>query len=190
MSIAPEASTAARWAVHLPTAGSTCVRLRLRPRAERDPWPFALAVTELTRLGAVATARFRSVGSGRGEPVLASQDMEWRGCALHLEVDAADLLLELPSWDEMGRTEASEAGFWDLVDGIAAAAGAAHGAIGDGEPLEVPGTRLPAGGGAAAPAALGRHLGLLVPWHDDTLPRWLADRYRELPRSGLAALLR
>lgn len=170
------------WAIHLPTADATCVRLRLRPRDEGAPWPFTLALTDLGRLGAVAAERFRSLGRGRGEPALASQELLWRGCPVHLETAAGEASLALPAWDEMAETEATEDGFWELVDTFAAAVGAGHGAIGDGEALDPP--------GAAWEGTIGRHLALLLPPLDAAeLGGWRADRYRELPLSGLAVLL-
>ncbi len=171
------------WSVHLPTAGETCVRLRLRPRGERDPWPFTLAVTELGRLGAEGEGRFRSLGSGRGEPLLASQELRWRDCPVHLETlrtadGEREAALALPSWDEIcEQSSASEADFWELVDGFAAAVDAEHGAIVDGEPLAGP--------------AIEEHVAVLVAQHGAAeLTGWRAARYRDLPRSGLAVLLR
>jgi len=171
------------WSIHLPTADATCVRLRLRPRDEGAPWPFTLALTELGRLGAVAAERFRSLGRGRGEPLLASQELLWRGCPVHLETAAGEASLALPAWDRMAETEANEDGFWELVDTFAAAVGARHGAIGDGEALAPP--------GAAWQGAIERHLALLLPPAvAGDLGTWRVDRYRELPLSGLAVLLR
>lgn len=179
------------WAIHLPTAAATCVRLRLRPRDEHDPWPFVLALTELRQLGATGAERFRSLGRGRGEPVLASQDMVWRGCPLHLLTLAAadgvrEASLELPSWDELVGGEATEADFWELVDVVAAAVGARHGAIGDGEPLDAPAVARPGWEDAVA-----RHLAVLLPGADAAeVGAWRAARYRDLPLSGLVVLLR
>jgi hypothetical protein len=182
------------WSVHLPTADQTCVRLALPPRGERDPWPFTLAVTALARAGARGDERFRALGAGRGDPLIASQQLTWRGCPLHLETvvlgssgGAAEVALALPSWDEMTATaEATEDAFWDLVDAVAAAVSAVHGAIGDGEPLG------PAPNGPAALArALALHPALLV---DGPVVAegagWRAAHYRELPASGLHVLLR
>jgi hypothetical protein len=171
------------WSVHLPTADATWARLRLRPRGERDPWPFTLAVTQLQALGAVGEERFRSLGRGRDEPLLASQELRWRGCPLHLETllgreGSREAALALPSWDELAHSEATEDDFWDLVDGFAAAVGAGHGAIGDGEPLD---------------EVLDRHLALLLPPHlaaDAESEGGRACLYRELPLSGLHVLLR
>ena len=150
------------WAVHLPTAGETCVRLRLRARSDGDPWPFALAVTELQALGAQPAERFRSLGAGRGEPVVASQEFRWRGCAMSIETirtrDGREATLTLPSWDELAaRSDLGEDHVWDLVDGLAAAVDAEGGAIED-------------------VALLQRHPA--------------AASYRHLPRSGLSVVLR
>jgi len=172
------------WSVHLPTADETCVRLRLRPRGERDPWPFSLAITELGRLGAAGEGRFRAVGSGHGEPLVASHELRWRDCPVHLEtLRAADgsreAAISLPSWDELtDQADAGEEDFWELVDAFAAAVDAERGAIVDGEPL-------------GAEPGIGDHLALLLPpAAARDLRGWRAARYRELPRSGLTVLIR
>jgi hypothetical protein len=187
--------TAAAWAIHLPTADETCVRVSLRPRGERDPWPFSLALTELAGLGAVGEGRFRALGSGHGEPLLASQELAWRGCAVHLETLVArdgsrEAALALPSWDELcDQSDAGEDDFWELVDAFAGAMGAAHGAIVDGEPLDP--SPLDAEAGAGWERLLDRHLALLVPEHVAAgLRGCRAVHYRDLPRSRLAVLLR
>jgi hypothetical protein len=181
----PRLDTSARraWSVHLPTTDETCIRLRLRPRGERDPWPFSLAITELAQQGAVGEERFRALGSGHGEPLLASQELRWLGCPLHVETlltrdGTREAALALPSWDELAATEATEDGFWALVDGFAAAVDAEHGAIVDGEPLEaIPGIE--------------NHLAVLLPEAAAAQHAgWRAARYRDLPRSGLAVILR
>jgi hypothetical protein len=175
------------WSVHIPTADETCVRLRLRPRDERDPWPFSLAITELGRLGVEGEGRFRALGSGHGEPLLASHELRWRDCPVHMETlrgrdGVHEAALALPSWDELcSEVDATEEDFWELVDGFAAAVDAAHGAIVDGEPLDPP---------EQAPA-IERHLAVLVPQpHAAELTGWRAAHYRDLPRSGLAVVLR
>lgn len=176
------------WSIHLPTADETCVRLRLRPRDERDPWPFSLAITELGRLGVEGEGRFRALGSGHGEPLLASHELRWRDCPVHLETlrtgdGHREAALALPSWDEMcAESAATEDDFWELVDGFAAAVDAERGAIVDGEPLDQPAHGAP---------AIERHLAVLVPQpRAAELTGWRAARYRDLPRSGLAVLLR
>ena len=183
--------SAADWAVHLPTADQTCVRLAIAPRGPADPWPFTVAVTELGRLGATGRERFRSLGRGTGEPLLASQELAWHGCSLHLESrldreGRGELSLELPCWDELCQRDATEDDFWDLVDALAAAASPTHGAVTDGEALDPapPRTR------AECERALDRHLALLLPPGSAELSASRAARYRELPRSGLAVLLR
>jgi hypothetical protein len=182
------------WSIHLPTADETCVRLRLRPRDERDPWPFSLVLTELARLGAAGEGRFRALGSGHGEPLLASQELVWRGCPVHVETLVArdgsrEAALALPSWDEMcHRADATEDDFWELVDCFAAAVDAEHGAIVDGEPLsaDLDHTARP-----AVELALARHLAVLVPAASaDGVAASRAAHYRDLPGSGLAVLLR
>lgn len=174
------------WSVHLPTADATCVRLRLRPRGPTDPWPFSLALTRLAALGAVGEERFRSLGAGRGEPLLASQELRWHGCPLHLETTLErdgrrEVSLSLPAWDELATGDAVEDDLWELVDALAAAVDAERGALGDGEALD---DGLPQ-------RALARHLALLVPEGDaQAWPLGGAARYRDLPLSGLAVLLR
>jgi hypothetical protein len=187
--------TALTWAIHLPTADETCIRVSLRPRDERDPWPFSLALTELQSLGAVGEGRFRALGSGHGEPLLVSQELVWRGCPVHLETLRArdgsrEAALALPSWDELcDQAEAVEEDFWELVDAFASAVGAGHGAIVDGEPLDL--ASPPIGTSAAWQPLLDRHLALLVPEHVAAeLSGCRAVHYRDLPRSGLAVLLR
>jgi hypothetical protein len=186
------------WSIHLPTADETCVRLRLRPRDDRDPWPFSLAITELGRLGVEGEGRFRALGSGHGEPLVASHELRWRDCPVHMETlrtrdGAREAALALPSWDEMcEESSATEEDFWELVDGFAAAVDAEHGAIVDGEPLDAPPARVSAGDqpDAAAPR-IERHLAVLVPQHAARhLAGWRAAHYRDLPRSGLAVLIR
>jgi hypothetical protein len=174
------------WSIHLPTADQTCIRLRLRPRDARDPWPFSLALTELARLGAAGEGRFRALGSGHGEPLIASHELSWRRCPLHIETLASndgsrEAALALPSWDELCElSDATEDDFWDLVDGFAAAVDAEHGAIVDGEPLP------PAG-----PPAIEHHVAVLIPTHAAGHPDpRRAAHYRDLPRSGLSVLLR
>jgi hypothetical protein len=176
------------WSVHLPTADQTCVRVALRPCGEGDPWPFTLAVTALAGAGARPDERFRALGTGRGIPLIASQQLTWRGCPLYLETVAAmdEASLVMPSWDEMAGSEATEDAFWDLVDTFAAAVGAVHGAVGDGEPLgQAPDHP------AALAEALARHPALLVaPPLAAGGAGCRAARYRELPASGLTVLLR
>lgn len=174
------------WAVHLPTADTTCLRLALPRRTGREPWPFTLAVTELTRLGAVPSERFRSVGAGRGDPLIASQDLTWHGHPLRLEVVTlrggdAEAAVELPCWDELSAGDATEAMLWELVDALAAALDSRHGALGDGETLTPPGDLA---------EALRRHAALLVSADAASDAGWRAADYRELPRSGLHVLLR
>jgi hypothetical protein len=183
-------TTTTRWRIHIPTADETCIRLRLRPRDERDPWPFSLAITELARLGAAGEGRFRALGSGHGEPLIASHELRWRNCPVHVETLKArdgtrEAALSLPSWDEMcEQPEATEDDFWELVDGFAAALDAEHGAIVDGEPLSD-------AAGHAWHDAIDTHVALLVPAvaAADLQPA-RAAHYHDLPRSGLAVLLR
>jgi hypothetical protein len=183
----------AAWNVHLPTADQTCVRLSLRPRDPGAPWAFALALTELKALGATGETRFRALGTGQGEPLVASQDLVWRGCPLHVETvvtrdGTREAALALPSWDELCVTaDAGEEDFWELVDRVAAAVDAGHGAVVDGEPLDP----APPASDDGWQRLVDRHLALLVPAGvAERIEGARAAHYRDLPLSGLAVLIR
>lgn len=168
------ASAGIAWRVHLGTTGATCVRLALQPRSASDPWPLSRALAELRAAGATTADRPHALGAGRGIPLLHRQDLTWCGCALHLESlhtpGRTEVALELPPWDELVERLDREDTVWDLVDTVAAACDARHGAIGDGEPLE-----------DGAPD-LRHHVGVLLRAH--------ARPYTLLPKSGLVVLLR
>jgi len=190
----PDAQTgdaAPVWRVHIPTVEESCVRLRCRRPAGAGPWPLSSALTELGRLGLRATERFRSLGSGRGQPLIHSQEASWRGLAVHLEsvvtsgggvVEAA---LALPGMDEVV-TRVAEDAWWELVDVFAAAVDGAHGALVDGEPVDLTPPASPLGWRRR----IGDHLGLLVPAAREA--EWVpaASRYMTLPSSRLAVVLR
>jgi hypothetical protein len=179
------------WGVHIPTVAETCVRLRCEGEAGAGPWPLARALVELGRLGLRPTERFRSLGRGRGQPLLHSQEASWRGLDVHLvsavteagrTVEAA---LALPGMDEVVQS-ADEPSWWELADTFAAAVGGRHGALSDGEPVEME----EAVGMAEWRRRLGRHIGLLVP---ETVAAGISpwgDLYTRLPMSGLTVILR
>jgi hypothetical protein len=183
------ALTAPSWRVHLPTALETRVRAvsRVDPRA---PWPSSRAVAALLDAGAARSGAPRSVGAGRGLPLIASQPLRWAGVEVEVEClalggGAVECNLVAPPWDELVAADASEEAWWELVDGVLAAVDARHGAVVDGEPVD-----LAEPSSATLRARLRRHLGLLVA--DDLAPAAGAGAcvYRRLPRSGLALLLR
>jgi hypothetical protein len=179
------------WRVHIPTVEETCVRLRCEGDAESAPWPLARALVELGRLGLRPTARFRSLGRGRGQPILHSQEASWRGLEVHLEsavteggrtVEAA---LALPGMEEVVQS-ADEPSWWELADTFAAAVGGRHGALADGEAVEME----DAGATSEWRRRLGRHLGLLVPERVAAAISPCGDLYTRLPMSGLTVVLR
>ncbi|MFN2581520.1 MAG: hypothetical protein ABR498_02120 [Candidatus Dormibacteria bacterium] len=176
MSTVAEASP--RWRVHLGTASSTCVRLRLPTRDDHAPWPLSRVVAELQAMGCARDDRPHALGAGRGMPLIHRQALRWRDMPLHLEshhVGGRDeVSLELPSGDELIDLIDEDA-LWDMVDRVAAACDASHGAVGDGEALE------------DGPPALRRHVGVLIPAHTLEVR---ASPYTQLPMSGLAVLLR
>ena len=75
---------------------------------------------------------------------------------------------------------------WELVDVFATAVDAAHGALVDGEPLELE----PAGSALDWRRRIGDHLALLLPpgWRQEPGPAAFA--YTTLPASGLLVVLR
>jgi hypothetical protein len=188
----PEAGGAAPlWRVHIPTVEESCVRVRCRGQAGAGPWPLSSALTELGRLGLRATERFRSLGRGRGQPLLHAQEASWRGLDVHLEsvvtvggavVEAA---LALPGMDEVVARVDEEA-WWELVDVFAAAVDAAHGALVDGEPVDL----TPAEGPRAWRRRIRDHLALLVPEAVEEAWEPAACLYTTLPASRLQVVLR
>jgi hypothetical protein len=178
------------FSVHLGSADTTRIHLGPGPRRRTDPWPLPRALTELAAVGAVRTQAPRTLGSGRGMPLLSAQDLTWSGRTVHLDVRGDDddrlgveAFLELPAWDELVAAGVSEESVWELVDVAAAALGATAGVIADGE------APLPGEPCADVVAALRRHLGVLVP-EGTPDPGPVACRYRTLPRCGLEVLLR
>ncbi|HEX6492175.1 MAG TPA: hypothetical protein VF112_01620, partial [Candidatus Dormibacteraeota bacterium] len=131
-----------------------------------------------------------AVGPGAGRPLIASQRLRWAGVELEVECvamgeDLVESNLVAPAWDELSGGDADEEAWWELADTFLAAVDARHGALVDGEAVE-----LDEPAPATLQAALRRHLGLLVPEWVAASAGAAADAYRTLPRSGLVVLLR
>ncbi|MGD1053974.1 MAG: hypothetical protein ABR950_09130 [Candidatus Dormibacteria bacterium] len=179
------------WRVHIPTVEESCIRVRCRQPAGSGPWPLTTALVELARLGLRPTERFRSLGTGRGRPLLHAQEAEWRGLAVHLESvvtaggEVVEAALALPGMDEVVLC-AGEDEWWELVDAFAAAVDAGHGALVDGEPVEL----SPAGTALGWRRRAADHLGLLLPEGTEVAWGGMADVYTTLPSSGLEVVLR
>jgi hypothetical protein len=177
--------------VHIPTVEESCVRVRCRQRAGSGPWPLTTALVELGRLGVRPTERFRSLGTGQGRPILHSQEAEWHGLPVHLESvvtsggEVVEAALALPGMDEVVPC-VDEDSWWELVDTFAAAVDATHGALVDGEPVEL----TPPGSPAGWRRRIGDHLGLLVPEETETQWDCSAWVYTTLAASGLSVVLR
>jgi hypothetical protein len=137
------------------------------------------------------TERFRSLGSGKGRPLLHSQAAEWHGLAVHLESvvtsagEVVEAALALPGMDEVVLC-VDEDQWWELVDAFAAAVDATHGALVDGEPVEL----TPAGTELGWRRRIGDHFGLLLPEGTEVAWDGTAAVYTTLPSSGLAVVLR
>ena len=181
------------WRVHMPTVDATCVRFACARAGDEDPWPLARVLHYMQELGVTRADRPHAVGRGRGVPLIHRQALSWMGCTLLLESHhhatfaADELSMLLPPWDELETSAACEDDLWTLVDTVAAGSGALHGAVGDGEPLEL--TRPDTA--QAVSDSLRRHMALLVSaetLHFADLAR--ACLYRELPVSGLVVLAR
>jgi hypothetical protein len=76
--------------------------------------------------------------------------------------------------------------WWELVDAFAAAVDATHGALVDGEPVEL----TPAGTELGWRRRIGDHFGLLLPEGTEVAWDGTAAVYTTLPSSGLAVVLR
>jgi len=179
------------WRVHIPTVDESCVRVRCRQPAGAGPWPLSIALTELGQLGLRVTERFRSLGTGRGQPLIHAQEASWRGLAVHLEsvvtsggavVEAA---LALPGMDEVV-LRVDEDSWWELVDVFAAAVDATHGALVDGEPVDL----TPPASSRGWRRRIGDHLALLVPSGTDAGWAPTGSLYTSLPSSRLEVVLR
>jgi hypothetical protein len=179
------------WHVHIPTVDESCIRVRCRRASGRGPWPLSSALTELGRLDVRPNERFRSLGRGRGQPLIHSQEATWRGLDVHLESlvtsggEVVEAALALPGMDEVV-SRVSEDEWWELVDAFAVAVDAAHGALVDGEPVELEAADSPQGWRRR----VGDHLALLVPGSVDAEWEPLACPYAALPASGLSVVLR
>lgn len=177
--------TTAGWRVHPATAATTCFRLFCLQH-EGGPWPLARALADLAGLGVRPSERFRSLGAGRGHPLLHSQECSWEGITIHLEARAGgEAALELPAGDELVGS-VDEDSLWRLVDVFAAAVDARHGALTDGEAAD---PALPESD-AAWRRRLRHHLGVLIPAYAGV--EWGAEAapYRLLERSRLLVVLR
>ncbi len=189
--VAPTLSAAPLWRVHIPTVDESCIRVRCRQPAGSGPWPLTTALVELARLGVRPTERFRSLGAGRGRPLIHSQEAEWRGLSVHLELvvtsggEVVEAALALPGMDEVV-LGVDEDPWWELVDTFAAAVDATHGALVDGEPVDL----TPAGTELGWRRRIGDHLGLLLPEGTEVEWGFTAAVYATLPASGLAVILR
>ncbi len=80
----------------------------------------------------------------------------------------------------------AEPWWWELADTFAVAVGGRHGALSDGEAVEME----EALGAAEWRRRLGRHLGLLVPERVAAEVSPWGDLYTRLPMSGLTVVLR
>lgn len=186
-----DASAAPAWRVHVPLVDATSVRFAVPRAEERDPWPLSRALTELQRMGAEREGTPRALGAGRGIPLVHSQELRWQGCTVVLEAHHVrlgqfdEVILGLPAWDELETSLPSEDMLWELVDTVAEACVARHGALGDGEAfiLEAPADD------ATWQRRLARHTGLLAEL-EPALFAGLAAPYLTLPRSGLTVFLR
>jgi hypothetical protein len=178
------------WRIHIPTAVETRVQAIGHDGDGRGPWPSARALDALRELGAARSGPPRSLGTGRGTPLVASQVMAWAGVELEVEcrVHPSGMLeaaLTAPPWDVLVTAEATEEEWWELVDAFLEAVDARHGAVGDGEAL-APDEPSP----AALRSRLLHHLGVLVDGRLAEVATPAADAYRTLERSGLVLLLR
>lgn len=179
------------WRVHIPTVDESCIRVRCRQPAGAGPWPLSIALTELGRLGLRVSERFRSLGTGRGQPLVHAQEASWRGLAVHLELvvtsggAVVEAALALPGMDEVV-LRVDEDLWWELVDVFATAVDATHGALVDGEPVDLTPPASPHGWRRR----IGDHLALLVPSGTDAGWAPVGSLYTSLPSSRLEVVLR
>ena len=184
------APPAPRWSVSLAGVVETAVRLACPPPARRSPWASARALGALSALGASAGGSPRAVGAGRGHPVLSSRLLELDGATVEVEAvvvgegTPVEVTLRWPAFDEL-EPLVDEARWWEVVDAVAAAVDARHGALVDGEAIDLADPEA-----ADLAARLRRHAGLLVPERLAPAAGALACHHRTLERSGMAVLLR
>lgn len=180
------------WSVHLGTAGCTCIRFRCERTRDGDPWLLSRVVSELVATGSAMAERPRALGRGRGMPLVHSQTMTWCGTSLELEAhhlrDAGDdeVSVTVPAWDELIDVVPDEDSVWDMLDLVASAISPRFGIVGDGEAIGS--TRCETA--ADLRALLRRHIGVLTHAYSPRLAPTEASVYRELPRSGLVAMIR
>ena len=182
----------AAWKVHLPTAVETAIRVDLGPQRPEDPWPISRALAELAAHGMARSEQRRALGSGRGMPILATQGLRWQGCDFELEMlhhvaaRRGEAALIGPPWDDLVLTGGNEDDWWQLVDVFANAVQARHGAVVDGEPIDLD----EAVDESEWRRRLRRHVALLVPSEAVPCLGAAADAYHVLPLSGLTVVLR
>lgn len=180
------------WTVHIGTAACTCVRYVCEPPRDGDPWPLTRVISDLATLGARPADRPRALGSGRGIPLVHSQQMTWAGCQLELEAhhlrdDGADeISLMLPSWDELAGALEREDDVWEIVDTVAAACSPRFGIVGAGESIGA----LHCDSDTDVRRLMSRHAGIVIHEFDTPAPSAIVAHYRELPRSGMSVFLR
>ena len=185
----PPVTAQGGWRVHLGTVESTTLRLACGRLEDGGPWPLSRALAELARLGLRPEGRFRSLGRGRGTPLLHAQDAVWQDSPVHLESrtdrdGTTEVSLELPSGDELGAATVSEDALWALVDTLAEAVDARFGVLGDGLGLDAVALSERARTARLPDACIG----VLLP-EDGARPSGLA-RYHRLDRCGLIIWLR
>lgn len=179
------------WSVHLGTAGCTCIRFTCERAGDGDPWLLSRVVSELVATGSSMAERPRALGRGHGMPLVHSQAMNWCGTRLELEAhhlrDAGDdeVSVTLPAWDELVAVLPDEDSVWELIDLVAAAIAPRFGIVGDG--ASIGSTKCETA--ADMRALLRRHVGVLAHAYSSAMPVADASVYRELPRSGLLAMI-
>lgn len=179
------------WSVHLGTAGCTCIRFTSDRARDGDPWLLSRVVSELVATGASMAERPRALGSGHGMPLIHSQVMSWCGTTIefeahHLRDGDDEVSVTLPEWDELVDVVPGEDSVWEMLDLVAAAIMPRFGIVGDGEPIGP--TRCETA--ADLRALLRRHIGVIAPAYSSLLSLTDASAYRELPRSGMIAMIR
>lgn len=180
-----------RWYVSLPTVLETRITVATPPGVTPA---LGRVLSQLEEEGVRPSDGFHAPGSGQDPPLVLSQEAIWRGLPIELEAIAsrdretpAEVSLALPCHEELAAcAEVREADLWRLVDVFADAVDARHGAVLDGEQLNLaqPVDRL------GWHERFELHCGLLVPpsvaevWSPAATPYWTLDR------SGLLLVLR
>lgn len=163
------------------------MRYMLRPGA-RTGAAFSEGLGQLRAGGLAPVGRFRSLGSGKGEPLTASHTLTAAGLEFEFEVlvggGVREAAFTAPGWTELQQA-LDEDSWWNLVDRLAAAVGARFGALGDGEALA---PELPSSA-SGWNVLMWRHMGILVPRLLEP-DLQMAQLYRMLPQSHLQLFLR